>query len=143
MFKVEVKIVPGHVAVLTLYGGLVAGETSGLRNSVQELLGQGCREIVIDLSRVDKIDCAGFGELTRSFTDARDGGALLSLFNPIQRIYEVLRITKLLSVFPMVRAEHFEESLQSSFATTLPEASSENVDATHLQPYADGTANWA
>ncbi len=105
MLNPEVKTFRVDLAVVTLQGHFVLGKMSELRSVVRELICTGCQCIVIDLALVDKIDCAGIGELVRYYTQAGDAGILLALRAPSRRIRDLLAITKLINVFPIIKSK--------------------------------------
>lgn len=110
MLKTNLKTFHGNTAVLGLQGRLVFGETGALRDAVRGLIGSDYRCVVIDLTQVNKIDCAGLGELVRYYTEARDAGTFLALSNLNRCIRDVLVITKLVTVFPIIDSNSFEKA---------------------------------
>lgn len=68
----------------------------GLR--VQALLDWGERHIVLDLSRLSRMDAAGAGELVRVFNMALAAGARLEIIRPERRVRELLDSLGLLSL---------------------------------------------
>ena len=82
----------GKTAVLRCVGRMVRGhETAILCAAVR----QGGRNVVLDLSKVDAVDAAGVGALL----SLQAAGIYLQLKNPSKAICEVLRVTKLDSIF--------------------------------------------
>ncbi len=80
---------------------LIPGETDELVKSneqtVVERLMPMVREqnIVLDLSRVERIDAAGLAALIRLYCAARDAGHNFSVFNPSPRVTEILTLVHL------------------------------------------------
>jgi anti-sigma B factor antagonist len=94
------------VAVLALDGRIVLGEeTSALREKVKSLLGEGKKNIVLNLSNVTQIDSSGLGALVTAYSSAKSGGASLRLSNLGSRFNELLQITKLYTVFEVFETE--------------------------------------
>jgi len=94
------------VAVLTLEGRIVLGEeTSALREKVKSLLGEGKKNIVLNLNNVTLIDSSGLGALVTAYSSAKSGGASLRLSNLGSRFNELLQITKLYTVFEVSETE--------------------------------------
>jgi anti-sigma B factor antagonist len=88
------------IIVVALKGTLVAGSDIGLLNSkVQELLERGVTRIVLDLGEVNYIDSSGIGALIRAYSTAVQKNAAVKLFRLTRRVYDVLQITRLSSVF--------------------------------------------
>jgi anti-anti-sigma regulatory factor len=66
--------------MVTLRGRLVlGGETRAFRNIMQALIENEYRFISIDLAGIEKIDCAGLGELVRCQTQARAVGSRIAV----------------------------------------------------------------
>jgi len=88
------------VAVLALDGRVVLGEeTSMLREKVKNLLAEGKKNIVLNLSNVTQIDSSGLGALVTAYSSAKSQGASLRLCNLGSRFSEMLQVTKLYTVF--------------------------------------------
>ena len=94
------------VAVLVLDGRIVLGEeTSALREKVKSLIGEGKKNILLNLSNVTLIDSSGLGALVTAYSSAKSGGASLRLSNLGSRFNELLQITKLYTVFEVSETE--------------------------------------
>ncbi len=79
---------------------MTIGEGSvALRNTIRRLLGEGKKNILMNLGTVGYIDSSGIGELVSSFTAVNKEGGSLKLLNLTQKIQDLLAITKLLTVF--------------------------------------------
>ncbi|MGA2260377.1 MAG: STAS domain-containing protein [Acidobacteriota bacterium] len=97
--KIETRTV-GDIQLLDCSGKITLGEgTMAIRNTVRELLKNGSKKIVLNLSDVNYIDSSGIGELVSSFTTVTNQGGQLKLLNLTKKIHELLAITKLLTVF--------------------------------------------
>jgi anti-sigma B factor antagonist len=100
------------VAVLTLEGRIVLGEeSSALREKVKSLLGEGKKNILLNLGNVTLIDSSGLGALVAAYSSAKSGGASLRLCNLGSRSNELLQITKLYTVFEVSDTE--EDALRA------------------------------
>jgi anti-sigma B factor antagonist len=94
------------VAVLVLEGRIVLGEeTSALREKVKSLIGEGKKNILLNLSNVTLIDSSGLGALVTAYSSAKSGGASLRLCNLGSRSNQLLQITKLYTVFEVSDTE--------------------------------------
>jgi anti-sigma B factor antagonist len=94
------------VAVLTLDGRIVLGEeTNALREKVKGLLGEGKKNILLNLGKVTLVDSSGLGALVAAYSSAKSGGASLRLCNLGSRSNELLQITKLYTVFEVSETE--------------------------------------
>jgi anti-sigma B factor antagonist len=88
------------VTLLSLKGRIVAGTDSELLNDqVLELLEAGETRIILDLGQVTFIDSTGIGTLIRVHTAAMRKSAAVKLLHLTKRVYDVLQITRLSSVF--------------------------------------------
>jgi anti-sigma B factor antagonist len=103
--KITTREVDG-VAVLALDGRIVLGEeTSELREKVKSLVGEGKKNIILNLSNVTLIDSAGLGALVTAHSSAKSRGASLRLSNLGTRFNELLQITKLYTIFEISETE--------------------------------------
>ena len=90
------------VTVVDLSGSITLDEGSAtLRKTVKGLAQQGSRRIVLNLSGVTAMDSTGIGELISAYTSVRNAGGELKLLNLTREVHELLRITKLSTVFDM------------------------------------------
>lgn len=97
--KISKREVSG-ITVVDLSGRLTLGDASAqLRGTLQELLQQGQKKIVLNLSQVGYIDSSGLGELVSGFTTVKNQGGQLKLANLTQKVNDLLTITKLYTVF--------------------------------------------
>src|SRR5215467_2018349 len=68
------------VSIVDLSGRITLGDgTKSLRETVQQLLGDGQMRILLNLGEVASIDSAGIGELVAALISARNRGAELKL----------------------------------------------------------------
>lgn len=97
--RIDTRTVNG-VTVLDIHGKVTIGEGSvEIRNKVRELLGEGNKNILLNLGDVSYVDSSGIGELVSSFTTVTNQGGQLKLVHLTKRLRELLAITKLLTVF--------------------------------------------
>jgi anti-anti-sigma factor len=82
----------GEAVILRCIGRIVSGDETALLCSA---LGQYGRNMILDLTNVETIDAAGVGALI----SLQAAGIYLQLLDPNKAIREVLRVTKLDSVF--------------------------------------------
>jgi len=103
--KATVRQVNG-VAIVDLCGRITLGGGGAmLRDAVLELLVEGQKKIMLNLSRVTHIDSSGIGEMVRALTTTRSQGGELKLVNISQPANEVLKITHLAAIFDIARDE--------------------------------------
>ena len=94
------------VVILDLKGRLTAGLGDQiLRDAIDELLAEGRRRILLNLSEVSFVDSAGVGELVAGLKTARRFGADLKLLNVGDRVYSTLDMARLLPTFETYRDE--------------------------------------
>ncbi len=104
-FHVEARAV-GEVVILDLTGKLTAGLGDQiLRETLDELLAEGKRKILLNLSEVSFLDSAGVGELVAGLRTAKRFGAELKLLSTSDRVHSTLFMARLLPVFEMHRDE--------------------------------------
>lgn len=90
----------GDVTILDMSGKVTIGEGSvALRNTIRRLLGEGKKNILLNVGDVGYVDSSGIGELVSSFTAVNKESGTLKLLNLTQKIQDLLAITKLLTVF--------------------------------------------
>ena len=104
----------GDVHVLDVSGKITLGEaTANIRHTISDLLENGGKKIVLNLTEVHYIDSSGIGELVRTYTSVTKEGKQLKLLNLTKKIRELLVITKLLTVFQVYDNE---QAAVASFA---------------------------
>lgn len=88
------------VTLLHLKGTLVAGgDVELLDTQVLALLQKGVTRIILDLGELNYIDSSGIGALIRAYSSALQKNAAVKLYRLTRRVYDVLQITRLSSVF--------------------------------------------
>jgi anti-sigma B factor antagonist len=96
----------GDVVIVDLIGKLSAGLGDQiLRETIDELLGENWKKILLNLSQVSFMDSAGLGELVAGLKTARNLGATLKILNQSPRVQQSLYITRLLPVFDIYEDE--------------------------------------
>jgi len=98
MLKVHTKKL-GNVAVLSVQGKIVRGETQVLRNAV--LSHPDVSAVVLDLARVSAIDAGGLGVMLDLRQQTQSRGIEFRIRNVTKLVRQVLEITRLDSVFEM------------------------------------------
>ena len=100
----------GPVVIADLQGKLTAGLGDQiLRDTVDELLAEGWKKILLNLSQISFLDSAGVGELVSGLRTARRFGAELKLLIS-DRVQSTLYMSRLLPIFEVYRDE--AEALQ-------------------------------
>ena len=95
-----------NVVIIDVDGKILLGEGDiEIKEIVDNLLAQGERKILLNMTKVPHIDSAGLGEMIRCFTTIRKNDGHFKLLSPNQRIKDLLHITKLLNVFDCYDSE--------------------------------------
>lgn len=89
---------------------VAGGPAERYERRVKDLFNSGCRHVILDLRGVEAIDSAGVRALVRSHTTARRVGASCTLVGPQPSVREVLRLSRLESIFEI------RESLEGASA---------------------------
>ncbi|MCD6453833.1 MAG: STAS domain-containing protein, partial [Candidatus Aminicenantes bacterium] len=88
------------VYILRPEGKLVIGDEVGqFREALNEILEEGAKKIVVDLSKLTYMDSTGLGELVRSYTTVKKNGGMLKLASMTEKVKDLMFMTKLLTVF--------------------------------------------
>lgn len=106
------------VVIVDLKGRLTAGLGDQiLRDTIDELLAENWKKILLNLSEVPFIDSAGVGELVAGLRTAQRFGAALKVLNASERVQSTLYISRLLPIFEIYQDER--EALDR-FGNSLP-----------------------
>lgn len=101
-----------QVQVLRLRGDLKIGDAvDGLRQAMDDLLGGGDSQLVLNITEVPMIDSSGIGLLVRSLTTAKQRGGSLKLVSPSKLALQTLKIVGLVNLFEIFQDE--AEAVQS------------------------------
>ena len=111
MLKVHIRKL-GTVAVISLQGQVVNGETETLRNAVQSV--SGVRTVILDLARVAIVDAKGFGVMLELRAQAETEGIRFELMNVPKQVGLLLELTRLDSVFRITSRVRFLRSRSRS-----------------------------
>jgi len=102
------EYVGNNVVILEPHGRLTMETLHDFRRAVARRLGQGWEGLIVDLQHIDYIDSAGLGALAAAYTSCQRRGMRLVLLRVAGRNRELLRITRLLTVF-----EVYETTLEA------------------------------
>ena len=109
------------VTVVALSGRIVLGEESNaLREKLKSLAAGGATKVVLNMTEVEYIDSSGLGTLVAAHLSAQNAGASVRLSNLGNKFYEVMQVTKLLTVFDVYDTE---AAAVASFSTSRAAAS--------------------
>jgi anti-sigma B factor antagonist len=108
----------GDVVIVDFEGRLAVGVGDDLLPQlVEQLLTEGHRKILLNLSEMDYIDSNGLGELVQSLKTAKRHEASLRLLKPQDRVRKTLTLTNLLPMFSVYDTE--AEALSSFSAAAV------------------------
>jgi anti-anti-sigma factor len=94
------------VVIVDLQGKLTAGLGDQiLRETIDELLAENWKKILLNLSGVSFLDSAGLGELVAGLRTAQRFGASIKLLNASERVQSTLYIARLLPIFELYGSE--------------------------------------
>lgn len=89
----------GDVAILSFSGNLLGEpEVSEVRKTVYKTLENGLKKIVLDLSKVDRINSLGLGSIVAAHATIRGRDSELRLANVSDHVGSVLVLTKIVKV---------------------------------------------
>jgi anti-sigma B factor antagonist len=80
-------------------------ESNALRANVKSLIADGKRKIVLNMEGIKYIESAGLGMLVAAHLSTQTHGASLCLCNLGSKFQEVLKLTKLATVFRVCSTE--------------------------------------
>jgi anti-sigma B factor antagonist len=96
----------GDVVIVDLKGKLTAGLGDQiLRETIDELLAENWKKVLLNLSEVSFMDSAGVGELVAGLRTAKRFGAQVKLLNATERVQSTLYVARLLPVFELYANE--------------------------------------
>src|SRR5438105_1404812 len=101
-----------NIDIIKLDGKITIGAGDlQLRNTIQDAVDSGAKNILLNLSAVKAIDSSGTGELVAAYTSAVNRGAKIKLCALSQAISNILTLTQLITVFDVYDSE--QEALDS------------------------------
>jgi anti-sigma B factor antagonist len=102
----------GQVSVVEVTGKLTSLESGALRNSIAQLLKEGRKQLLLNLSGLLYLDSSGVGDLVHTYMSVIRRGGEMKVMGLTQKVEEILKITQLYQVFPEF---HDEQSALRSF----------------------------
>jgi anti-anti-sigma factor len=78
---------------------IIGSDAAALQNSVLDLIQEGSKTVVVDLSKLNYITSWGIGTLFHALTTCRNRDVEFYLSGVNQKIYDILEKVKLLQVF--------------------------------------------
>ena len=96
----------GQVSVVEVTGKLTSLESGALRNSIAQLLKEGRKQILLNLSGLVYLDSSGIGDLVHTYMSVIKSGGEMKVVGLTDKIEEILKITQLYQVFQEFKDEH-------------------------------------
>lgn len=94
------------VVIVDLQGKLLVGLGDEiLREVINELLAEGWKKILLNLTDVPSVDSAGVGELVASLKVCEKFGASMKLLNLNERVKHSMHLSQILPVFEVHETE--------------------------------------
>ena len=88
------------VAIIDLSGKMMGGsESEQFKSEVKRLMGEGVKNILVNLEDVPWVNSTGLGTLIAGYTSVKRDGGTLKLLNVTDRIQSILMITRLGTIF--------------------------------------------
>ena len=116
------------VSVVALEGRIVMGaEGRALHEKLENLISNGKKRIVLNMSHIEYVDSSGLGTLVSAHLSAKNHGASVKLSNLGRKFLEVLELTRLATVFEVCDTE---ASAVASFSKLTNEATAEKSSVT-------------
>ena len=100
-----------HVSVVEVTGKLTSFESGALRNSIAQLLKDGRKQILLNLSGLVYLDSSGIGDLVHTYMSVIKSGGEMKVVGLTAKVEEILKITQLYQVFQEFQDER--SALQS------------------------------
>lgn len=95
-----------NAVILEISGRITLGASGpSLQHGIRKLLDGGHKNIILDLGGVTFLDSSGLGQLVGSYATAASHGSEIKLVNLNKRVYDLMQITKLYTVFAIYTDE--------------------------------------
>ena len=101
----------GQVSVVEVTGKLTSFESGALRNSIAQLLKEGRKQILLNVSGLVYLDSSGIGDLVHTYMSVIKSGGEMKVVGLTEKVEEILKITQLYQVFQEFKDER--SALQS------------------------------
>ena len=104
----------GAITVVHLAGRITRDESTSLggitgceqlRKLIYDLMKDGRKNVLLNLRDVTHVDNCGIHELFSCFEDLRERRGILKLAGPIERVHDIIRLTRLDTVIDVIEEE--------------------------------------
>ncbi|MEW6337647.1 MAG: STAS domain-containing protein [Acidobacteriota bacterium] len=104
----------GDVTIVDLDGDLVIGDGDEvLRDTLEQLAAEGRSKILLNLSKVSRMDSSGIGELVHGWKQLRKQGGAMRLLRLGDRVKHTLHLSQIL---PLIEVFEDEKAALAAFA---------------------------
>lgn len=90
-----------NIAIVSTPGDLDVTTVDALRSTLDSIVANGCRRIVLNMASTSYMDSAGMGLMVSAVRRMRDRGGLLSLINVAPEVLRALSIARLVDFLPV------------------------------------------
>jgi anti-sigma B factor antagonist len=101
----------GQVSVVEVSGKLTSFEAGALRDTFAQLLNEGRKQFLLNLSGLVYLDSSGIGDLANTYMSVVKRGGEMKVVGLTDKVEEILKVTQLYQVFQEFKDEH--SALQS------------------------------
>jgi len=96
----------GNATIVEVAGRVTLGAAGpSIQDTVRELVDSLHTNIIIDLGGITYLDSSGLGQLVASAATAASRGGAIKLLNLTERVYDLMVLTKLCTVFAIYADE--------------------------------------
>ena len=109
------EYVGNNIVIIEPHGRLTMETIQFFRRAIAKRIDNGWHRLILDLQHIDYLDSAGLGALVHAYTSCKLRGTRLVLVHVMGKNRELLRITKLLTVFDV-----YETTLEAERSFARP-----------------------
>ncbi len=102
---INTKAPSPEIRVLELEGEIDVYTSTQLKQEIADVIGQGTKFLVLNLSKVEYLDSTGLGLLIGALKRLRENEGNLCIVSPSVRIVRVFEITGLYKIFKIYASE--------------------------------------
>lgn len=93
------------ITILTVAHGLKGAVETHLKDRIDDLVREGCLQIVVNLKQVPYLDSSDVGRIIRAHLSARQAGVRVKLCNLSDRVRAIMKMTRLDTVLEIYENE--------------------------------------
>ena len=109
------EYVGNNIVIVEPHGRLTMETIQYFRRAIAKRIDQGWNRLIVDFQNIDYIDSAGLGALVYAYTSCKLRGTRLVLVRVFGKNRELLKVTRLLTVFDV-----YETTLEAERSFTRP-----------------------